>query len=81
MHVRVDAREAAGVHVARDAVDLGAPAGVVAEPLGTDLGDDLRLRRRNPGVERLELGEDVGVLVDQIGDPPQHLGPVVVGQA
>ena len=81
VQVRVDAGQAAGVDVARDAVDLGAPAGVVAEPLGADLGDDLRLRRRDAGVERFELGEDLGVLVDQLADPPQHLGPVVVGQS
>ena len=40
----------------------------------------LRLRRRDAGVERFELGEELGVLVDQVGDPPQHLGALVVGQ-
>ena len=81
VQVRVDTGQTAGVHVTRDPVDLRAPAGVVAEPLRSHLRDDRGLSRRDPGVERFELGEDLRVLVDQVGDPPEHLGSVVVGEA
>jgi hypothetical protein len=79
MHVRVDAGQAAGVDVAGDAVDLGAPAGVVAEPFGADLHLHLRLRGKHAAVEHFEFGEQRRVLVDQFAHTPQHLGALVIG--
>ena len=77
----VDAREAAGVHVGGDPLDLGAPPGVVPEELGADGHGCLGLRRNHARVERLELGQFRRVLIDQFADAPQHLGPLAAGQA
>ena len=82
MHVGVCAHDAAGLlDVVGDAVELGAPAGVVAEHLGAGAGDHVRLHVGHAGVERVDLGELYGMLVDEVGHPPQDLGSLVAGQS
>jgi hypothetical protein len=73
-------RDAVGLHVVGDAVELGTPAGVVAEELGARRHLQGCLHQRHAGVQRVELGEFVGVLVDQIGDLPHDLGPLAARQ-
>jgi hypothetical protein len=69
----VNAREAAGVHVGGDPLDLGAPPGVVPEELGAYGHGCLGLRRNHARVERLELGQFRSVLIDQFTDAPGTL--------
>ena len=61
---------------------LGGPAGRVADHLAAhgdvgmaDIGDRLAV------VERLELGQLVAVLLDQLGEPPHQLGAVAAAHA
>lgn len=76
MHVRVDAGDAAGLlHIMGDPVELGAPPRVVAEDLGAGPHDRAGLHQRHAGVPRVDLGQFVGVLVDQVGDAAEYLGP------
>jgi len=77
----IDARQAAGVDVRGDPLDLGAPAGVIPEELCADSDGRLGLHRDHARVERLEFGQFVCVLVDQFTDAPEHLGPLAGGQA
>ena len=83
VRVHVDIRvtgDAVGLHVVCGAVDLRTPAGVVAEEFRDGRHLQLRLHQRHAGVERVELGELLGVFIDQIPDAPQHLGPLAARQ-
>lgn len=81
VHVDVGVgRDAVGLDVVGDAVDLRTPAGVVPEELRAGRHLQLRLHQRHAGVERVELGELLGVLVDQLADAPQDLGPLAARQ-
>ena len=77
---RFHAGEPAGVHVVSDAVDLGAPTGVVAEPFRTDANGERGLVLWDSGVGRFEVGQQLGVLVDQIRDAPEDLGLLAARQ-
>ena len=81
MHGGVRAGDAPGLlHVVGDAVDLGAPARVVAERFGAGGHDGVRLLVGHAGVQRVDLGEFISMLVDEIGYAPQDFGAFVSGQ-
>ena len=73
--------ELAARHRHRDggALHLGGPAGEVAEQLGGDADVAAGGREALAVVERLELGELLGALVDQVADAPQQVRALARG--
>ena len=58
------------------ALDLGAPARVVAKTLrGKRYFAITRCRKRLAGINHFEFGNFVGVFVDQIANPPENFTP------
>ena len=80
MEVLVVAEQAVGDDIARLAVDLADPAGVVDQHLVGDLDDLLRSHRVHAVVFGLEPGELVGALLDDLRGAEQHLGAARGGQ-
>ena len=77
--VEVGARHVGHRDVDRVALDLGGPAGHVVEQVGGQRHvSRLRHGERLAVVQRLELGELVGVLEDQVADPPDD--PAALGR-
>src|SRR5439155_15939964 len=77
-------REGEGViaELERLAVDLGGPAGVVAEDLGGERDLDLaRIEERLARAQALELRHLVEVLLDQLAQLPHETTPLVWAHA
>ena len=58
-------------HCGDAAVQLRGPARVVVDPVDGELDDEARVEPEQAGVDHVELGELVGVLGDQRGEPAQ----------